>query len=88
MAPNEIYYKPANYNVVKNGDTNSHSDWSHSGSTSSMRYTEGLMEIEMGDITTIIPQPTQTNLSVHVCTIEVDLPSTIMYHGTDLSIMG
>jgi hypothetical protein len=50
-----------------------HSDGSHSGSTSSVRDTERLVKVEMGHISTIVAGTTQTHLSIHVSSINIDL---------------
>ena len=52
---------------------NLHSDGTHPRTTTTVRYTESLVEIEMGNIRSIITRTTQSNLSVHVCTIQIDL---------------
>ena len=51
-----------------------HSNGSHSGSTSSMGDTECLMKVEMGDVSAVVSRATQTNLGIHISSINIDLP--------------
>ena len=52
------------------------SDWAHSRSSSSVRNGESLMEVEMADISIDKPWRGISDLSIHVCTVHIDL-STI-----------
>ena len=39
-----------------------------------MRDAESLMEVEVGDVSSIVPWPAETRLRVHVGTVHIHLP--------------
>ena len=50
-----------------------HSDGSHSRSTSSVWDAEGLVKVQVRDISTVVSRTTETNLSIHVSSININL---------------
>ena len=59
-----------------------HSDWSHSGTTASVRNAERFVQVQMGHVWTEVTWSTQGHLSVHVGAVHVNLASALMDHVT------
>ena len=61
-----------------------HTNGTHTRTTTSMRNTEGLVEIEMAHIRSNKTRARQTNLCIHVGTIHVHLTSIFVYYVANL----
>ena len=59
-------------------------DRSHAGATTAMRDAESLVQIEMADIGPDIAGRAETDLSVHVRSVHVDLSPRLVDQSTDL----
>ena len=59
--------------------------WANSGTTTTVRNAEGLVEIQVGDISTKFTELSKTNYRVGICAIDVDLTSSIVNHLADLN---
>ena len=59
-------------------------DGSHAGSTAAVRDGEGLVKVQMGDVGPVFSRATESNLRVHVGSIEVDLTPGLVDEGADV----
>jgi hypothetical protein len=53
--------------------------------TTTVRDAEGLVQIEVADISPKGARPAEPNLSVQIGSIEIDLPTVLMHERTDFS---
>jgi hypothetical protein len=60
------------------------SDRANTGTTTAVGNTEGLVEVEMTDISTNVTGAAETNLSVHVGTVHIDKTAMLVDKITDL----
>ena len=61
-----------------------HADRTHPWSTSSMRNTKGLVQIQMTDIGAQFPRAAMSHLGVEVGAVHINLSSRFVYDATDL----
>ena len=54
-------------------------DRSHARTTATVRYAEGLVEVQMGDVAAVVAGPTESDLGVHIGTVEVYLTARLVH---------
>ncbi len=62
-----------------------HTNRPHAGSAAAMRDAEGLVEIQVADITAKVTRPAKANHRVHVGAVDIDLTAGIMCDLANLS---
>lgn len=60
-----------------------HSDRSHSRSTTTVGNAERLVKVQVRNIWTKITRPAKSNLGVHIGSVHVNLPTSLMDHITN-----
>ena len=55
------------------------SNWSHSRTTSSVRNAESFVKVQVADISPEIPRGSQTNLGIHVGSVQINLTAESVY---------
>src|SRR5690606_37844340 len=62
-----------------------HSNRPHARPTATVRNTEGLVQVQVADISPNITRATEPNLGIHVGPIHIDLPAMIMHNAAQFN---
>ena len=65
-----------------------HGDGTHSGTTTALRNTEGLVQIEMTDISPEGSWPAEADLGIEIGAIQIHLSAMVMNQAADLTDSG
>ena len=63
----------------------SHADRTNTGTTTTVRHCEGLVEVQVADVSADITRIGQTYLSVHICTVHIYLTTSVVHCVNDLA---
>jgi len=61
-----------------------HRDRTHAGAAAAVRDAEGLVQVQVADVGTVVPGSTQPHLGVHVRAVEIDLSTVLVNDRADL----